>query len=85
MLKHIHAHIQTLQRELAEIDDYPLAAMQPYALAHGLLQTIPGIDEIGAAMILIEIGVTSDPQRPSEPCSRILDTTTGADYERPRS
>ena len=25
-------------------------------MAHGLLQTIPGIDEIGAAMILIEIG-----------------------------
>ena len=53
---HIHAHVQTLQRELAEIDAYLLAAMQPYALAHGLLQTIPGIDEIGAALILIEIG-----------------------------
>lgn len=25
-------------------------------MAHGLLQTIPGIDEIGAALILIEIG-----------------------------
>ena len=30
--------------------------MQPYALAHGLLQTIPGIDQIAAALILIEIG-----------------------------
>ena len=30
--------------------------MQPYALAHGLLQTIPGIDRIAAALILIEIG-----------------------------
>ena len=38
------------------IDAYLLAAMQPYAWAHQLLQTIPGIDEIAAAMILIEIG-----------------------------
>lgn len=29
VLKHIHAHIQALQRELAEIDAYLLAAMQP--------------------------------------------------------
>jgi transposase len=56
VLGHIHAHIETLQRELAEIDRYLLAAMQPYAWAHQLLQTIPGIDEISAAMILIEIG-----------------------------
>ena len=56
VLKHIHAHIETLQRELAEIDAYLLAAMQPYAWAHGLLQTIPGIDQIAAALILIEIG-----------------------------
>lgn len=52
MLKHLHAHIQALQRELADIDAYLLAAMQPYALEHGLLQTIPGIDQISAAHIL---------------------------------
>jgi len=56
VLEHIHAHIETLQRELAQIDAYLLAAMQPYAWAHQLLQTIPGIDEIAAALILIEIG-----------------------------
>ena len=56
VLGHIHAHIETLQRELAEIDRFLLAAMQPYAWAHQLLQTIPGIDEIAAALILIEIG-----------------------------
>ena len=56
VLKHIHAHTQSLQRELADIDAYLLGAMQPYALAHGLLQTIPGIDQIAAALILIEIG-----------------------------
>ena len=56
VLGHIHAHIETLQREIAEIDRYLLSAMQPYTWAHQLLQTIPGIDEIAAAMILIEIG-----------------------------
>jgi transposase len=56
VLGHIHAHIETLQRELTEIDRFVLAAMQPYAWAHQLLQTIPGIDEIAAALILIEIG-----------------------------
>lgn len=56
VLGHIHAHIETLQRELAEIDAYLLAAMQPYAWAHQLLQTIPGIDRTAAALILIEIG-----------------------------
>jgi len=56
VLKHIHAHLGALQQELAEIDEYLLQAMQPYAWAHALLQTIPGIDEIAAALILIEIG-----------------------------
>jgi transposase len=56
VLGHIEAHIETLQRELADIDRYMLNALQPYAWAHALLQTIPGIDEIAAALILIEIG-----------------------------
>ncbi|HYN61871.1 MAG TPA: IS110 family transposase [Rubrivivax sp.] len=56
VLGHIEAHIQALQRELDEIDRYMLNALQPYAWAHELLQTIPGIDEIAAALILIEIG-----------------------------
>ncbi|MDP1647767.1 MAG: IS110 family transposase [Rubrivivax sp.] len=56
VLGHIEAHIQALQRQLDEIDRYMLEALQPYAWAHELLQTIPGIDEIAAALILIEIG-----------------------------
>ena len=56
MLRHIHAHIETLQRSIADIDRYLLAAMQPHAWAHELLQTIPGIDEVAAALIPIEIG-----------------------------
>jgi transposase len=52
--------IEFEQRKLAEVDEYLLKAMQPYAWAHQLLQTIPGIDEIAAALILIEIGDDMD-------------------------
>ena len=48
--------VESPQSEFADIDAYLLAAMQACALAHGLLQTIPGIDRIVAALILIEIG-----------------------------
>jgi len=56
VLKHLQAHIDLLERELSELDAYLIAAMRPYAWAHGLLQTIPGIDEVAACLILIEIG-----------------------------
>jgi len=56
VLRHLSDSIEALQRQLAEIDSYLMSAMQPYAWAHGLLQTIPGIDEVAAALILIEIG-----------------------------
>lgn len=56
ILRHLHQHIGMLERELSELDAYILAAMKPYQGAHRLLQTIPGIDQIGSALILIEIG-----------------------------
>ena len=56
VLRHLSDSIDALQRQRADIDAYLTAAMRPYTWAHGLLQTIPGIDEIAAALILIEIG-----------------------------
>ena len=56
VLEHLHTHIDVLERHLAELDAYILGAMQPYHWAHRLLQTIPGIDQIASALILIEIG-----------------------------
>ena len=56
ILAHIHVHIEMLEHDLAELDAYILAAMTPYQWAHRLLQTIPGIDQIASALILIEIG-----------------------------
>ncbi|HZV66226.1 MAG TPA: IS110 family transposase [Telluria sp.] len=56
ILAHIHAHIEMLEHDLADLDGYIVAAMTPYQWAHRLLQTIPGIDQIASALILIEIG-----------------------------
>jgi transposase len=56
VLRHLSASIEQMQQQLADIDAYLMRAMQPYAWAHSLLQTIPGIDQIAAALILIEIG-----------------------------
>ena len=56
VLRHLDHSIDQMQRQLADIDAFLMRAMQPYAWAHGLLQTIPGIDQIAAALILIEIG-----------------------------
>jgi hypothetical protein len=44
VLRHLADSIDALQRQLADIDAYLMAAMQPYAWAHRLLQTIPNID-----------------------------------------
>ena len=56
VLKMILSHLRYLEQELAQLDRYLVAAMQPYIWAWRLLQTIPGIDQISPAMILIEIG-----------------------------
>ena len=56
VLNHLSQSIDQMQQQLADIDAFLMRAMQPYAWAHALLQTIPGIDEIAAALIVIEIG-----------------------------
>jgi len=56
VLGQLSRHIDALEHQLAAIDAELLAGMQAYAWAHRLLQTIPGIDQIAAATIIIEIG-----------------------------
>jgi transposase len=56
VLEDIREHLRELERHLETLDTYLRDAMVPYAWAWTLLQTIPGIDEIAAALILIEIG-----------------------------
>jgi transposase len=56
LMRQISESIEQQQSQLATLDDYLMIAMQPYAWALDLLQTIPGIDRIAAMMLLIEIG-----------------------------
>lgn len=56
ILNELHENVNLLKQKLARIDAYLINAMEPYQWAWNLLQTIPGIDTIASAMILIEIG-----------------------------
>ena len=56
VLQHIQNHIRSLEAELAELDRYLVDAMAPYAEHWHFLQTLPGIDQTSAAMVLVEIG-----------------------------
>jgi transposase len=56
LLKGIQSHIKWLEDRVGEIDSQVVAAMKPYQEEWQLLQTIPGIDKISAAMLLAEVG-----------------------------
>lgn len=57
ILKEIQEHILQLEQKLHKIDEYIFAAMEPYSDQWKILQTIPGVDAIGAAITIVEIGV----------------------------
>jgi transposase len=57
LLIRIRKHIAWLIESIQEIDEQVVAAMEPYKEEWQLMQTIPGIDQISAAMLLAEIGV----------------------------
>lgn len=70
LLQRILSHMKWLQHELTEIDAQVVAAMQPYKKEWQLLQTIPGIDRIGAAILLAEIGTDMNQFGKKESLSR---------------
>jgi transposase len=57
LLKQLKSHIEYLEQEIATLDTYLFEAMQPYQKQWEILQTIPGIGAVGAALLIIEIGV----------------------------
>jgi transposase len=57
LLGKIRAHMNFLETQLQEVDSYLIEAMQPYEKQWKILQTIPGITVISAALLLIEIGI----------------------------
>lgn len=52
----ITQHIEQIEQRIARLDQYLLEGLRPWQPQLQLLQTIPGIDEQGAAMLLVEIG-----------------------------
>ena len=57
LLKNLQEHIAYVEKKLRHIDDYLFNAMQPYHKQWEILQTIPGIDAVSAALLMIEMGV----------------------------
>lgn len=48
-------HIEELERRIARLDERLLQGLTPWQAQLNLLQTMPGVDRIGAAMLLVEI------------------------------
>ncbi|ALK97756.1 transposase [Massilia sp. WF1] len=55
-LGEIMQHIEEIEARLARFEARLLNGLQPEHNALALLQTVPGIDLVGAAMLLVEIG-----------------------------
>ena len=53
-------HIEEIEARIARFDTRLLAELESERDALALLQTIPGVDLIGAAMLLVEIGTDMD-------------------------
>ena len=56
VLREILTHIEELEARLCVFQHHLLRALQPHESLLQALQTIPGLDAIGAAMLLVEIG-----------------------------
>ena len=53
----IRNHLRALDTQLADLERYLVEALQPHEAALQLLMTMPGIDRLAAAKLLVEIGV----------------------------
>ncbi len=60
VLNELMQHIEEIEARIARFDGHLLANMAEQRNALALLQTLPGIDLIGAAMLLVEIGTDMD-------------------------
>jgi transposase len=60
VLDELMHHIEEIEARIARFDQRLLAGLESERNALALLQTMPGIDLIGAAMLLVEIGTDMD-------------------------
>jgi len=51
----IMQHIEYVEQRIAHMDEYLLGGLKAWQPQLNLLQTVPGVDKIGAAMLLVEI------------------------------
>ena len=56
LIQMLMQHIEGLEKRIASLDNYLIEGLKDYRAILELLQTIPGIDLIGSAMLLVEIG-----------------------------
>ncbi|MDB5967568.1 MAG: family transposase, partial [Hydrocarboniphaga sp.] len=56
VLRELIAHVEELEARIARFDTRLLEGLEHERNALALLQTLPGVDRIGAAMLLVEIG-----------------------------
>lgn len=60
MLSETLAHIKALEARIARFDAFLLAGLAEESAILALLQTLPGVDRIGAALLIVEIGTDMD-------------------------
>jgi transposase len=60
VLAHLLDHINQLETRIRDFDTRLLAGLEGHRDILELLQTLPGMDRIGAAMLLVEIGTEMD-------------------------
>ena len=61
VLSELMQHIEEIEARIARFDARLLAGLENHRNELALLQTMPGIDLIGAAMLLVEIGADMSP------------------------
>jgi transposase len=60
VLDELMSHIEQIEARIARFDDRLIRGLSAQHNAMALLQTLPGVDVIGAAMLLVEIGTDMD-------------------------
>ena len=60
VLDELMQHIEEIEKRISRFDLRLLAGLESERNALALLQTLPGVDLIGAAMLLVEIGTNMD-------------------------
>lgn len=60
VLDEVMQHIEEIEQRIARFDQRLLAGLESERNTLALLQTLPGVDLIGAAMLLVEIGADMD-------------------------